>query len=263
MLFKYLFVLLFFTVFSFAGIENSSAKYDISYGLFGKLGEAKANIQIKNSKYTIKVQAYATGFSKHLSGNLHETYLSEGNYKHNLFQPTFFKKVTSQNDILKTEIYKFDYKNKKIKHIYIKTYKVYEDLNSLLDIDETTSFTWKKKEISTTLDYWAKEDILSLFFNLKHHIQDFSKEYKKSILTVGAGKSRNGRVDIEIPNKSNKKDLIETLKQEKDILIVKIYKDIFTSQKGELYISLNDEGLCNQAVLKDVVLFGDIIGKLQ
>jgi hypothetical protein len=260
---KYLFVLLLFSVSLIAEVKNTSASYDISYGIFGKLGESKAHISITGDTYTIEMEAFATGFAKYVSGGLHESYLSKGFYKNGKFQPKYFKKVTSQKEVTKTFEYNFDYKKKKIYYSYMKKYKQYDDPLAILDTKKENKFIWKTHKENKILEYWATEDILSLFFNIQHYIKDFSQEYKQSIITVGAGKSRGGKVDIEIPNKKNKKELEEELGQKDNILIVKIYKDIFTSKKGELYISLNDKGLCNQAILKDVVLFGDIIGRLQ
>jgi hypothetical protein len=256
---KKLIVLLLFTVSLIAEVKNTSAIYDISYGIFGKLGESEAKITLNQDQYSINMKAYATGFASYLSGGLVETYFSKGFYTNNKFQPTYFKKVTSQRDKTKTHEYYFDYEKQQVKYFYTKKYKELEDPMSVLE----KKFIWKIQKENKVLDYWASEDILSLFFNIKHYIKDFSKEYKKSILTVGAGKSRGGKVDIEIPHIDKREDLQETLGQKENILIVKIYKDIFTSQKGELYISLNDEGLCNQAILKDVVMFGDIVGRLQ
>jgi len=45
-------------------------------------------------------------------------------------------------------------------------------------------------------------------------------------------------------------------------LIVFINQKIFASKRGELYLDLNDDGICTKAVLKDVIFFGDIRGKL-
>ena len=43
---------------------------------------------------------------------------------------------------------------------------------------------------------------------------------------------------------------------------VLLNKRIFASKNGEMYIDLNDDGICTNAVLKDVLMFGDIRGKM-
>ncbi len=43
---------------------------------------------------------------------------------------------------------------------------------------------------------------------------------------------------------------------------VVVNDDIFASDKGELLINLRDDGLCTQAILKDVLFFGDIRGEM-
>ena len=41
-----------------------------------------------------------------------------------------------------------------------------------------------------------------------------------------------------------------------------INDDIFASEKGELLVNLRDDGIVQQAVLKDVLFFGDIRGEI-
>ena len=52
------------------------------------------------------------------------------------------------------------------------------------------------------------------------------------------------------------------LKEDGIYLIVTIYQKIFASKEGKLYIVLNSEGIAKKAVLKDVIMFGDIVGIL-
>ena len=46
-----------------------------------------------------------------------------------------------------------------------------------------------------------------------------------------------------------------------DFLTVILNDRIFASAKGELLINLDSSGLCEKAILEDVLLFGDIVGK--
>jgi hypothetical protein len=36
---------------------------------------------------------------------------------------------------------------------------------------------------------------------------------------------------------------------------------IFSSSQGELLINLDENGLCEKAILEDVLFFGDVVGK--
>jgi hypothetical protein len=246
---RFVFIFLFFYVNLFATINNTSVKYDISYGIFGKLGQSDATITTKkDNSYKIDVKAYATGFAKILSGGLSETYQSYGEFKNGKFKPNFFKKITAKNDKIKTYEYNFDYKNKKILYKKTTKEKKYTQMIDINNPNKKRQFKWETTTKQSYLNFWANEDILSLFFNVKYYMKDKTKQ---SIRAVGAGTSRKGLVDIIIP------------KGEKDILIVKIYKKIFGSKQGELYITLNKDGICKTAILKDVIFFGDIVGKLQ
>ena len=61
---------------------------------------------------------------------------------------------------------------------------------------------------------------------------------------------------------SQNKKIKRLLKANGHILVVIINQKIFSSKRGELYINLDDDGICTSAVLKDVIFFGDIRGKL-
>lgn len=254
------------TTLSFANIKNADVIYDISYGIFGKLGVSTATIKTKkDNSYTIDMKAQATGFAKYLSGELVEIYKSTGRYENNRFKPDYFKKTTKQHDKTKIVEYKFNYTTKKILLTSTIIEKKYENIDELdlLTSHFDKEFTWETTTTKRQLEYWANEDILSLFFNINFYIKDVNKQTEKSIITVGAGSSRGGKIDIEVTVGEDKKAIADILETNKNILIVRIYKDIFTSKNGELYISLNEKGLCNRAILKDVLFFGDVIGDLQ
>ena len=53
-----------------------------------------------------------------------------------------------------------------------------------------------------------------------------------------------------------------TDKQAAAIYVVFINQPIFSSSRGELHLSLNERGYADHAVLKDVLLFGDIRARL-
>lgn len=95
------------------------------------------------------------------------------------------------------------------------------------------------------------------FFNLKNKIPKYEKEKDYELKAVGANKTK-GQINIIIPNKK-----IKELKTENsNHLIAYINQKIFGSARGELFLSLNKEGFCNKAILKDVLLFGDIVGEM-
>jgi len=46
-----------------------------------------------------------------------------------------------------------------------------------------------------------------------------------------------------------------------DFLKVILNDRIFASAQGELLINLGRDGLCDKAILEDVLFFGDVVGK--
>ena len=73
-------------------------------------------------------------------------------------------------------------------------------------------------------------------------------------------KEDDGRVDIEKPEGAELEKMKEFMKMDIDsFLKVSINQNIFSSEKGEMLINVDKNNICNKAVLKDVLLFGDIV----
>ena len=226
--------------------QKIEAKYDVTYGLFGKVGKSTAKL-IKNEKnYKIEIYAKATGLAKILSKGRKERYISEGRVENGVLVPEVFKKIRENETKKDIKIYRFDHEKKKI-FVHREIYK-----EGKLD---------KRKD--EFLKFYAKDDILSLFFNIKRFV-NFKKSGKKiyNFYAVG-GRRGDGLVNIELPTGETLKKVKDILEEDGIYLIVTIYQKIFASKEGKLYIVLNDEGIAKKAVLKDVIMFGDITGKLK
>ena len=241
---RFLIFLLFpYLLFSF-DFKSIDALYEVKYGIFGTVGDAKASVEIIDGTYKIKMTARATGFAKVLSGGRLEVYESTGSIKNGKFLPLLFiqkKSYSSKNTIKR---YFFDHKNKEITVIKTK------------EIDGI------QKESRKILDYYAQDDILTLFFNIKSIFgSDFAIENPTVLYAVGANK-KDGHVDIFEPKGRRLKEIKKLLEEDDNILVAVINQKIFSSEKGELFLNLNDQGICTKALLKDVVLFGDIRGEL-
>ncbi len=244
--------------------KKIEASYDISYGIFGKLGIANASIDIQDGKYSIKVVAKATGMAKVLSSGKEETYTSTGIIDGNTFIPKVYTKSSKNNYKNYTKTYTFDYdKNKVIvERVSNRLVTTIDDFNN----EDEFGFPikkeekWEKEQSIQNLEYFAPNDLLSLFFNIKQIIPNFDKGKNYALKAVGGNKT-DGAINILIPNGDNYKELEKDLDiKSSEKFIAQINQKIFSSQKGELFISLNEHGVCNKAVLKDVVMFGDIVG---
>ena len=239
------------TLLSFIFSQNINKQYTISYGIFGQLGIANAVIKVdKQNNYIIKMDAYATGFSAFLSQHKHEIYISKGEIINNQFVPSNFSKFVKNDVKTRKSFYNIDHKNKIVKVKNTKT-----------SLNKTTQ-KWEKVTASKTLEYYAKNDILSLFFNLKYYIKDFKQGKEYDLHAIGANEN-NGIINVIVPTNKQFNNINKNLKSTQDtILKVFINQKIFSSKRGELLISLDKNGLCDTALLKDVLMFGDIKGKL-
>lgn len=252
---KIIIVIIFLSIFSNA--KTFEATYKISYGIFGELGLAKTSLEIlPNNTYKIKVHAYATGIAKFLSSNKEEFYESQGVVRDNLLIPNKYITVTNNDYKKRKKTYLFNYKKKQI---LVKKYE--KKVNIKYDENLKKKESWKTSESKEFTNFFATNDLLSLFFNITKVVPSFEQGNSYTFKVIGANKD-NGKLDIIIPKNKAYKELQEALNTKNKKFIVAIHQKIFSSSNGELFISLNNEGFCNKAVLKDVLIFGDITGEM-
>lgn len=238
--------LLFFATACLFGSEIS-VKYDIKFGVFGKVGEAYAHLikDEKNQTYEITMDAKAEGLANSLSGDRREYFYSKGKIFKGLLVPDVYKHRVERNKKgkirIREKVYTFDYYAKKIKY-------------------EKSSYNKGEKpnKSSEILEYFAQNDLLTLFFNF-FKIKTDSDYF--AIIAAGANK-KDGRVDIKIPSGKEKIKLQKALDTKNQVYIAFINQDIFSSKRGELHLSINKDGYADKAILRDVLFFGDIVGEI-
>jgi len=234
-------VMLFVLVCSLWG-KSIEAEYRVDYGFFGKVGEAKAFFEENATSYHILTEGRTTGFAKVLSGGIVERYESRGKVVGGKLLPLEFIKSRTKRHKRSVKRFKFDY-DKRIVTITKRIYK-------------------RGKLVATTHDtlpYFASEDLLTLFFNMQKRLKN-----AKGTLHFKAvgGDRKSGAVDILIPKGQERSKIKRVLKAEGFYIVVIIHQKIFSSKRGVLYIVLDDTGIAKKAMLKDVIMFGDIVGKL-
>lgn len=250
-----LFIFIFFNSFAYSKIME--AKYKISYGSFLNLGVATASLQINKNTYKIKIQAKTTGTAKYLTNNRIEIYESFGEIVNNNFIPYKFIKTKKDKYKLRIKEYTFNHKEKKI---YVNT--INKGLKKKLKNDFKFDYEEFYQETTEESKYYAKDDLLSLFFDINKKLLNFTSGKEYSLKAVGANK-KNGIINVIIP-KNEKLDTLQkalNTKNEKKFIAF-INQKIFGSQRGELFLSINKDGFCTKAILKDVILFGDIVGEM-
>lgn len=224
-----------------AGAKVLTAKYEVSFGIFQTMGISESRMEIRDDQtYTIHVEARTTGIAKVLSNNRIEVYESRGTVKNGKLIPETYFKIRQTDSQKMIKFYTFDHRNRIVwkETTEVKGGKEYKDKDQN--------------------DYYAQEDILSLFFNLKFYAQG---QQSGAYYAIG-GNKKDGRIDVVFPTKAEVEEMKKTLDVTSGSFLKVVLNDrIFSSANGELLINLDSEGLCEKAVLEDVLLFGDIVGK--
>lgn len=226
---------------------SKSAEYDVEYGWFKELGEARAFLNVSGQNYHIKIEAAAKGLAKFISRGRAETYESYGVLTPKGYLPQKFTQYKRWSDKAERTTYIFDHAAKKV----LKIKEKYED-GRLMDKSEEPN------------KYYADNDILTLYFNISDDFRAMKPGSQKVYYAVGAN-PKDGRVDLIIPFGEKLRELKDTFKGvvASSYVIVFINQKIFSSERGELWIAFNDKNDCERATLKDVILFGDIRGILK
>jgi len=242
---KHVFILLstFVLFITTATAETIEANYKVEFGIFGEIGVANATLIRDDSTYQIDVELEATGLAKKLSGNRKEHHISKGHIENGVMVSDLYQVIKSHGSKTKTKIYTIDHNAK----IVNKHYKRWE--NGEL-INDTNS----------SMDYYSKDDLLTLYFNLDDLVEHKQKNESYTFTAVGAER-QNGSIDVVIP-RSDELDEFKEVLGDKDengwYARAIIYQDIFSSDKGELLLRIGEDGVTQKAVLKDLILFGDI-----
>ncbi len=224
--------------------KRMSAEYKVKYGIFGTIGEGKCTIDIEDGTYKIEVVASGEGLVKFVSRDRVETYKSTGVIKDGKLLPTLFVKDRKWGDKEVRKRYFFDHKNQVVNLIITK-------VNG-----------GKVEEMRDRLRYYSQNDILTLFFNLRYLIGDNLETNGKIFHAVGARK-KDGLITIKTLKGEEKEEIAKLLHANNRILKVVLHQKIFSSRKGEFYIDIDDRYICDRFILKDVLLYGDLYGKLK
>ncbi|KYJ86301.1 DUF3108 domain-containing protein [Sulfurovum riftiae] len=221
--------------------KTLNATYSVSYGMFGELGISEAHLETKDDTYVIEVSARTTGIVKRLSKNRREKYVSRGHIVDGMFVSDSLEVFRSYGNKVSTKHYTIDHKNKKVTKSYVKK--------------KAGEIYGKESKI---LDFYSRDDLLTLYFNLPDRV-DLNKAGRYELTAVGAEK-QNGKVTIVIPEAKDRKRYEESLgKGDFHYLTAIVYQKLFESSRGELMIAIGKDGIAEKAVLKDLILYGDLV----
>lgn len=237
---KYLLIGLFLSL-SWLDAQVLDVKYKVKFGILGELGVSHAHLETNGNRYKISIDAKATGIAKTLSKNRKETHLSEGFVQNGRYYTQRYTVRVEYGEKKREKVYTVDHQKKIVSKISKKYRK-----------GKLTSQT------ESTLDFFGTDDLLTLYFNLPKLLDAKSKPGLYTFHAIGAEK-QDGKVELRLPRPDQLKKYTDTLgRGAYRYLTAIIYQKIFSSNKGELMIAIGKDGITQKAVLKDLVMFGDL-----
>ncbi|GAX86718.1 conserved hypothetical protein [Lebetimonas natsushimae] len=224
------YILLFFLIIS-VNAKTLIAIYEAKYGIFGTIATAKGIFERNATNYKIDTTVKTKGLAAALTKHMVQKYTSIGIIKNNMLIPLKYITYRKKGNKEYKRIYYFDHKNK----IIIR--KKYFN----------NKFDGKEK-----FDYYAPQDVLSLYFNLPHLLKN-KKTY--TFFALGARKS-DGRVDVNFCKKN--------IFNEKGICIKgNLYNKVFAGDRGIVYLLINPNNWVTlKGIVKNVLKIGDLKGKI-
>ena len=220
--------------------KTINVDYLVEFGIFGEIGVANAVLTQNDTSYEIDIKLEATGIAKTLSGGREERHVSTGHMENGVMVSDMYQVIKSSGSKTTNKLYRIDHVTKTV----TKEYQRWKNGVKVKDVN--------------TSEVYSKDDLLTLYFNLNSYITNKTQSQNLVFTAVGAEK-QNSSVTIHIPDSMELKEYKDTLGTDGTWYAQAIInQDIFSSDKGELLLSIGDDGITKKAVLKDLIFFGDI-----
>lgn len=213
--------------------------YKATFGIFGTVGTIHNKLTQDTKNYQIDTTVELAGVAKMLMGGQTERYISKGHMENGLMVSDMYQMVSTKKKKVTSKEYYIDHKTKYV----TKRYRKWLDGKLVEDTRERLSF-------------YAKDDLLTLYFNLGHAITQKGKTYV--FKAVGLEKQK-GKVQITVPNNqenaSYKQELGDAILYAKALIVQKNFR----KKKGDILLALSKDGFIQKSVIKDILLYGDAI----
>ena len=228
---------LFLLLGTYASAKVTQLNYKATFGIFGTVGTIKNKLTQNKKTYKIDTTVKLAGLAKVLMGGQTERYVSKGHMENGLMVSDLYQMISRKKDKVTSKEYRIHHKAKYVTKRYRKW------LKGKLVQDET------KK-----LKFYAKDDLLTLYFNLGHAVKKKGKTY--TFKAVGLEKQK-GKVRITVPSAnqsaSYKKDLGAASLYAKAL----IHQKNFRKKKGDILLAIAKDGYIKKSIIKDILLYGD------
>lgn len=229
---------LFLLLGSFASAKVTHLNYTATFGIFGTVGTIKNRLTQYQKTYEIDTKVTLAGLAKVLLSGQTEHYISKGHMENGLMVSDFYKMTSKKKDQVVSKEYHIHHKEKYVTKRHRK---------------------WNKgklvKDDTAKLAFYAKDDLLTLYFNLGNAVK--KKGGKYLFHAVGLEK-QNGKVQITVPDESQvgvyKKDLGEGAALYAKALI---HQKNFRKKKGDILLAVAKDKFIRKSVIKDILFYGD------
>lgn len=229
---------LFLLLGSFVSAQETQLNYTATFGIFGTVGSIENTLTQDKKTYEIDTKVILVGLAKVLLSGQADHYTSKGHMENGLMVSDFYKMESKKQDKVVKKEYHINHKEKYVTKRYRKWHK------GKLVKDDTEKLT-----------FYAKDDLLTLYFNLGNAVKKKGQKYL--FHAVGLEK-QNGKVQITVPDDTQvgvyKKDLGEGADIYAKALI---HQKNFRKKKGDILLAVGKDGFITKSVIKDILFYGD------
>jgi hypothetical protein len=240
---------------------GAHAKYDVTFSVFGKIGEADVTMERSADEYLITIDAKTTGTAADLSGNRKEIYISQGAIVDGVLVPDVLTIQRSSKGNLEFTSFLFDHEEH---NISVEKAQIKEVTENSVDIMSLAIKRTKYDKFSSSQkynDFYTKNDIVSLFFNASHYLKGMKSGDEKTLQAVGVS-TENGEVAIASPKQPQLQHMQKIMKSDAvdQYVRVGVSKEYFENDDGALLVSLSPDTFPQEAMMEGILMFGDIRG---
>ncbi|WP_345970584.1 DUF3108 domain-containing protein [Sulfurimonas sp. HSL1-6] len=217
------------------------ARYAISFWVIGQVGSATLKLQTDAGRYRIEANATLQGVAALLAHHHSEYFQSEGHIDAaGRLVPERYRVLRTMDDYRREQLYRFGPSGiLRSQHEKMRVTLRRFDAASMRYVTTTRPAERRSFQLEP---YRADNDLLTLYFNVRQQLATLAPEHSLTFNAAGAGR---GKVHIEralLPYRYR----------------VQLDQDIFRSAHGEMAIETDETFYVKSAILKDVLLFGDL-----
>lgn len=234
-----------FLLFVFLGTTLHAARFQAQYAVtfwwLGRVGTARIHFESHDKHYHIEAEAYLEGVAALIGHHHHERHTSSGMIADNGdLIPNQYDVNKSLDDFQSLQHFYFSPPRHRILFYAEDTYKHTHKHFDPATMGFKKVNTVEKRRYRRVLPFYARNDLLTLYFNVRRHLDTL-----EGTLRLNAAGARDGKVTINPTPVHNH-------------FTVVLEQDIFKSKEGKLFVDTDASHYVTRAVLKDVLLFGDL-----